>query len=215
MKRSRSPRYSDRSDYEADEAAPSSSTPQPVREDSFQYDVFLSFRGPDTRNSFTGHLYHTVQDKGIHTFIDSEELEKGQKVEELFGYIERFQIFVSIFSKGYADSEWCLKEISKMVESERLIIPVFFDVEPREVVVNLALSHLHSQDILKMEVVRKWSDALTAAGKFVGDEATQIKNIVKRILTEVNRAPLFIGSTHPIGIDSRIAELVEVLEVEA
>ncbi|KAF3772330.1 TMV resistance protein [Nymphaea thermarum] len=105
MKRSRSSRHSDRSVYDDDEAAPSLSSPPPVREDGFQYDVFLSFRGADTRKGFTSRLYQTLQDKGIHTFIDSEKLEKGQNVKELFGYIERSKIFVPIFSKGYADSE--------------------------------------------------------------------------------------------------------------
>ncbi|XP_031478185.1 uncharacterized protein LOC116249152 [Nymphaea colorata] len=228
MKRSRSPRYSDRSDYEEYEAASSSSSHPPVREDGFQYDVFLNFRGPDTRKGFTSHLYQTLQDKGIHTFIDSEELEKGQKVKELFGYIERSQIFVPIFSKGYADSEWCLKEIAKMVECKRLIIPVFFDIEPRDVrgqsgPFELAFTRYVENDKTNKEEVRKWRNALIEAGEVSGytlantcvDEATEIKKIVTRILTEVNRAPLFIGATHPIGLDSRIAELVEVLDVEA
>ncbi|XP_031478191.1 disease resistance protein TAO1-like [Nymphaea colorata] len=220
MKGSSSSRYSNGSDYEVDEAAPSSSSPPPVREDGFQYDVFLSFRGPDARKGFTSHLYRALQHKSIHTFIDSEELEKGQRVEELFGYVERSKIFVPIFSKGYADSEWCLKEIAKMVECKRLIIPVFFDVEPRDVRHQSgpfahAFTRYLENGMTNKEEARKWSDALTAAGKVVGDEATEIKKIVTRILTEVNRAPLFIGDTHPIGLDSRIKELVEVLDVEA
>ncbi|XP_031476718.1 disease resistance protein L6-like isoform X2 [Nymphaea colorata] len=228
MKRSSLPRYSDQSDYEDDEGAPSSSSPPPVGEDDFQYDVFLSFRGPDTRNGFTGHLHHAMQDKGIHTFIDSQELEKGQKVKELCRYIETSKIFVPIFSKGYADSEWCLKEITKMVECKRLIIPVFFDVEPRDVrgqsgPFEPAFTRYGKNDITNKEEVRKWRNALTEAGEISGytlangcvDEATEIKKIVTRILTEVNSAPLFIGDTHPIGLDSRIAELVEVLELES
>ncbi|XP_031476711.1 disease resistance protein RPV1-like isoform X2 [Nymphaea colorata] len=228
MKRSSLPRYSDQSDYEDDEAAPSPSSPPPVGEDDFQYDVFLSFRGPDTRNGFTGHLHHAMQDKGIHTFIDSQELEKGQKVKELFRYIETSKIFVPIFSKGYADSEWCLKEITKMVECKRLIIPVFFDVEPRDVrgqsgPFEPAFTRYGKNDITNKEEVRKWRNALTEVGEVSGytlangcvDEATEIKKIVTRILTEVNNAPLFIGDTHLIGLDSRIAELVEVLELES
>ncbi|XP_031476713.1 TMV resistance protein N-like isoform X2 [Nymphaea colorata] len=227
MKRSRSPRYSDWSDYEDAEEAPSSSSTPPVREDGFQYDVFLSFRGPDTRNRFTGHLYQALQDKGIHTFIDSEKLEKGQKVEKLFGYIERSKIFVPIFSKGYADSEWCLKEITKMVECKRLIIPVFFDVEPRDVrglsgPFEPAFTRYGGNYITNKEEVRKWRNALIEAGKVSGYnlantdgyEARLIKLIVKRILTEVNKTPLFVAK-HRVGLDSRVAELVEMLKVDA
>ncbi|XP_049932163.1 uncharacterized protein LOC126409803 isoform X2 [Nymphaea colorata] len=103
---------SERSD--SDDGKDDASPPPPVREDGFQYDVFLSFRGPDTRKGFTGHLYQALKEKGIITFIDSETLEKGQNVEELYGCIERSKILVPIFSKGYADSKWCLKEIHKM-----------------------------------------------------------------------------------------------------
>ena len=35
----------------------------------WNYDVFLSFRGEDTREGFTSHLYKALCDKGINTFI--------------------------------------------------------------------------------------------------------------------------------------------------
>uniref|UniRef100_F6HS39 ADP-ribosyl cyclase/cyclic ADP-ribose hydrolase n=1 Tax=Vitis vinifera TaxID=29760 RepID=F6HS39_VITVI len=44
---------------------------------SRNYDVFLSFRGGDTRRNFTDHLYTTLTASGIQTFRDDEELEKG------------------------------------------------------------------------------------------------------------------------------------------
>ena len=43
-----------------------------------KYDVFLSFRGEDTRNKFMGHLYEALIQKGIATFKDDEKLEKGK-----------------------------------------------------------------------------------------------------------------------------------------
>ncbi|KAF3774046.1 Disease resistance protein [Nymphaea thermarum] len=106
-----------------------------------------------------------------------------------------------------------------MVECKRLIIPVFFDVEPRDVHAQsgpfeLAFTRYNENDIRNKEEVRKWRNALIEAGEVSGDEATQIKSIVKRILSKVNMAPLFIGATYPVGLGSPIAELVEVLEVE-
>uniref|UniRef100_A0A7N2R369 TIR domain-containing protein n=1 Tax=Quercus lobata TaxID=97700 RepID=A0A7N2R369_QUELO len=46
----------------------------------WKYDVFLSFRGEDTRNNFTDHLYAALQRKGIVTFRDEEGLEKGESI---------------------------------------------------------------------------------------------------------------------------------------
>ncbi|GMP65066.1 hypothetical protein CsSME_00026029 [Camellia sinensis var. sinensis] len=44
------------------------------------YDVFLSFRGKDTRDNFISHLYAALALKGIHTFKDDEKLERGKEI---------------------------------------------------------------------------------------------------------------------------------------
>jgi len=46
----------------------------------FTYHVFLSFRGSDTRSGFTGNIYRTLRDKGIHTFIDDRELQGDDRI---------------------------------------------------------------------------------------------------------------------------------------
>ena len=46
------------------------------------YDVFLSFRGEDTRRSFTGNLYNYLEKRGIHTFIGDYDFERREKEEE-------------------------------------------------------------------------------------------------------------------------------------
>ena len=48
----------------------------------WNYDVFLSFRGEDTRNNFTGHLYKALHDQGFNTFIRSEERRVGKECLE-------------------------------------------------------------------------------------------------------------------------------------
>ncbi|KAI6668610.1 hypothetical protein NL676_010842, partial [Syzygium grande] len=45
-----------------------------------EYDVFLSFRGPDTRNTFTDFLYVFLSKAGIRVFMDDEELRPGEKI---------------------------------------------------------------------------------------------------------------------------------------
>lgn len=106
----------------------------------FQYDVFLSFRGEDTRNNFTG-LFHYILDlHGIRAaYFDEQDLDRGEKIDKILQVMGRYRIFLPIFSKNYAESKWCLKEVAKMVECcfdgghERRIIPVFFDVDPTNV----------------------------------------------------------------------------------
>uniref|UniRef100_A0A5K0Y1D7 ADP-ribosyl cyclase/cyclic ADP-ribose hydrolase n=2 Tax=Nymphaea colorata TaxID=210225 RepID=A0A5K0Y1D7_9MAGN len=94
-------------------AGPSTKIPE---QDSMNFYVVISFRGEDTRKGFTSHLHKELRSRGITTFIDSERLEKGPRINDLFKCIEESKIFVPIFSKNYADSTWCLKEIAKMVD---------------------------------------------------------------------------------------------------
>jgi len=51
------------------EAGASSDNPPGVK-----YQVFLSFRGPDTHRKFTNTLCHGMTDAGIRIFVDDEEL---------------------------------------------------------------------------------------------------------------------------------------------
>ena len=103
----------------------------------WKYDVFLSFRGEDTRKNFTDHLYVALQEKGIFTFRDEEELEKGKSLRELLKAIEESQFAIVIFSKNYASSTWCLDELVKIVKCKEemglIVLPVFYDVNPSDV----------------------------------------------------------------------------------
>ena len=105
---------------------------------TFKYDVFLSFRGTDTRKSFIGHLYQALQDKGIYTYKDDERITKGKMVSDnLLESIEDSRFYIVVFSKNYASSSWCLKELVKIMEchntKKHIAYPVFLDVEPTEV----------------------------------------------------------------------------------
>ncbi|XP_076902003.1 uncharacterized protein LOC143556613 [Bidens hawaiensis] len=105
---------------------------------SFKYDVFLSFRGEDTRKTFVDHLYHALHDKGIITYKDDEEIEEGKRIsDELITAIEDPRFHIIVFSKNYASSSWCLHELVKIMECQKMIdhiaYPIFYDVEPTEV----------------------------------------------------------------------------------
>ena len=108
------------------------SKPQP------EYDVFLSFRGEDTRCKFTDHLYHALVDKEIITFRDDKELKMGEPISlELLEAIEKSRIAVIIFSENYASSTWGLEELTKIDECRDrgilIVLPIFYHVEPTDV----------------------------------------------------------------------------------
>ncbi|RXI06342.1 hypothetical protein DVH24_018384 [Malus domestica] len=104
---------------------------------SWKYDVFLSFRGEDTRTNFTDHLYKGLVDKGIHTFID-RQLSRGEEISPaLLKAIEESRISLVIFSKSYASSRCCLDELVKILQcresKKQIVLPVFYKVDPSHV----------------------------------------------------------------------------------
>ena len=71
----------------------------------WKYDVFLSFRGEDTRKNFTDHLYATLKQKGIITFRDDKNLNRGEPISpELLKAIEESMFAIVILFKNYASS---------------------------------------------------------------------------------------------------------------
>ncbi|KAL7618334.1 hypothetical protein Lser_V15G03480 [Lactuca serriola] len=103
-----------------------------------RYDVFLSFRGVDTRHSFTDHLHEALIDANINTFLDDEEIETGEDLKpELESAIKASRASVIVLSKNYASSTWCLDELVLILEqrmtSNHIVIPIFYHVEPTHV----------------------------------------------------------------------------------
>ena len=151
-----------------------SSSSTPIR--PWDYDVFLSFRGEDTRTNFISHLYAALIRAGILTFRDDEELSRGEKISsELIRAIEKSRCALVILSENYAYSRWCLEELAKIMECRiemgLLIFPVFYHVDP---------SHVRKQwgsygDALENHernrfdgVKQRWRVALTEVGNLAG-----------------------------------------------
>jgi len=103
-----------------------------------KYEVFLSFRGEDTRSSFTSHLHASLQNAGIKVFKDDDSLQRGDHIStSLLLSIDRSQISLIVFSTNYAGSRWCLEELVQIMKCHRfgaqLVLPVFYHVDPSEV----------------------------------------------------------------------------------
>ncbi len=96
-----------------------------------KFDVFLNHRGPDVKESFASHLHQALQEAGCRPFLDKPDIEKGQRGQtKIYEALRGASVHVAIFSKQYADSDYCLDELCEMLESKKLIIPVFYDVSP-------------------------------------------------------------------------------------
>ncbi|GAU10082.1 hypothetical protein TSUD_422270, partial [Trifolium subterraneum] len=107
-------------------------------QDSFTYDVYISFRGEDTRYGFTGHLIDALNRRGIHTFTDDAMIHQGVEIgPSLVKAIKESRIAIIVFSNNYASSAWCLDDLAKIIECRRrndlVVLPVFYDVDPSDV----------------------------------------------------------------------------------
>ena len=144
----------------------------------FKYDVFLSFRGSDTRKNFTDHLYAALKQKGILTFKDDEKLERGTFISsKLLRAIEEFRFAIVVISQDYASSSWCLVELAKIVEcmekARLIVLPVFHYIDPSDVrnlrkTFGEAFAKHEERDEDNIEEVHRWKAALTKVASIAG-----------------------------------------------
>ncbi|XP_038711060.1 TIR-only protein-like [Tripterygium wilfordii] len=96
-------------------------------------DVFINHRGIDTKRTIAGLLYDHLRRLGLHPFLDSKNMEPGDKLfDEIDSAIRRSKIAVAVFSPRYCDSYFCLHELALIMESKKRVIPVFCDVKPSQ-----------------------------------------------------------------------------------
>ncbi|KAM7474156.1 hypothetical protein LguiB_021399 [Lonicera macranthoides] len=189
---------------------------------SDRYDVFLSFRGKDTRKSFTDHLYTALVQQGFRTFRDDDEAERGENLKlELEKAIRQSKISIIVISKDYASSPWCLDELVIILEQRRdighVVLPVFYDVDPSQVRKQTggtaeAFARYEKQfeeqtdQDKKTKVMKKikgWSIT------FCRHEAKFIQKIIKVIREKLRSATLDVAPYTEVGIDSR-AKLINL-----
>ncbi|XP_042979966.1 disease resistance protein RUN1-like [Carya illinoinensis] len=155
----------------------------------WKYDVFLSFRGEDTRNNFTAHLYVALVQKGINTYKDDDKLK-----EEL------------------AMTIGCRKT------KQQEVLPVFYDVNPTEVryqreSFRKSLARLKAR--LKDETkVQRWKATLTEVvglSEFTLGDRNKfefIQKVVLEVSRSVNCKYLMTNvSKHLVGMQSRVQDI--------
>ncbi|XP_048133959.1 TMV resistance protein N-like [Rhodamnia argentea] len=187
-----------------------------------EYDVFLNFRGPDTRLNFTDYLYHAMDGAGIRVFRDDEEIRKGEAIKgELERAIKSSAICIAIFSRNYASSAWCLRELAYMVNCKAKILPIFFDVEPKDVKLK---TELYQEDLQKheeqlgSEVVQRWKDALMGVARIKGwdlkdtGQGKLIKSIVAEVSNKLNKGDKKLPDSL-VGIKDPVEDVMHLIDV--
>ncbi|KAL4561537.1 hypothetical protein LXL04_033704 [Taraxacum kok-saghyz] len=207
-------------------SSPSSS----IDGDEYEYDVFLSFKGLDTRNSFTNHLCSALKRANITTFMDDDEiLKEGDLKLEWERVIKAARASVIVLSETYASSTWCLNELVMILKehmtSNHIVIPIYYHVDPSHVRKQIhsfgdAMAHYkHTMELetnenkrsQRAQKIDQWSKALTKVAELVGwdvkgwRETEFIDEIVKDVCRRLHissRGPLpqLIGMDYSINL---------------
>ncbi|MED6161373.1 hypothetical protein PIB30_060186 [Stylosanthes scabra] len=199
---------------------------------AWTYDMFISFRGQDTRYSFTGYLYEALCNKGIHTFIDDEELPKGDEITpSLLSTIQDSRIAIVVLSLNYAAASFCLDELVQILhciqENHRLVLPIFYKIDPfdiRHLNKSFGEAMAKHEERFKndMNKVQKWKKALHQVANLSGYhfkygdgyEHKFVRNIVEDISRKIRRVPLLVAD-YPVGLESRVSEVISLLEIDS
>ncbi|GJU46839.1 NB-ARC domains-containing protein [Tanacetum coccineum] len=190
----------------------------------WKYDVFVSFRGEDIRKNFMDHLFKAFKQKGIRAFRDDNELPKGEEISpHLYKAIEESRFLIVIFSKEYASSSWCLRELVKILECKQTEHPkhevriIFYDVKP-DVVRKQKISYeeaFRNHEVSHCADVGIWKKALSMAADLSGYDLQDMTNgyesefidrISKDIFLKLCDGPLHVGK-NLVAIDSYFDKL--------
>ncbi|KAK9995061.1 hypothetical protein SO802_024764 [Lithocarpus litseifolius] len=194
------------------------------------YEVFLSFRGEDTRNGFTSHLYTALDQKGIYTFIDDEKIERGKSISPtLMKAINESRVAIVILSKNYAFSTWCLEELEEIIgcitKTGMTVLPIFYYVDPSSVRKQIGTFKQafdeHEQRFKEnIEKVQKWRAILKEVANTSGwhlpksTETKVIQEIVQEIVNKLS-STYIVDTKGLIGINCRGEELKPLLDLES
>ncbi|KHN46568.1 TMV resistance protein N [Glycine soja] len=193
-----------------------------------RYDVFINFRGEDTRFAFTGHLHKALCNKGIRAFMDENDIKRGDEIRAtLEEAIKGSRIAITVFSKDYASSSFCLDELATILgcyrEKTLLVIPVFYKVDPSDV---RRLQGSYAEGLARLEErfhpnMENWKKALQKVAELAGHhfkdgagyEFKFIRKIVDDVFDKINKAEASIYvADHPVGLHLEVEKIRKLLE---
>ncbi|CAL1363870.1 unnamed protein product [Linum trigynum] len=191
----------------------------------WEHDVFLCFRGADTRHGFTSHLMAALSDKQIKAFIDGK-LRKTECIDELLSILQKSALSIVIFSENFADSTWCLEEVAMIARRyEKFghrVLPVFYKVDPSDVAGDsgryaAAIDHKHGASRY-LEDRKRWKVGLKTVANCVGHTSQSIEiesDLIREVVNDVQRQLTDMSPSimpdNLVGIDSRIMGIKQLL----
>ncbi|KAK2995261.1 hypothetical protein RJ640_028931 [Escallonia rubra] len=140
------------------------------------HDVFICFRGIDSRDEFVDYLVESLKRADIVPFTDIIT-EKGFSIRaQLLAAIEESRSSIIVMSERFASSTWCLVELEEILKKKRTsgypVMPIFYRVNPSNVRKQedkfaQALAEHEEREEDKVQV-DKWKHALAEFGDLVG-----------------------------------------------
>ncbi|XP_056846228.1 disease resistance protein RML1A isoform X2 [Raphanus sativus] len=193
----------------------------------WKYDVFLSFRGEDTRKNIVSHLHKELVNRGIVAFKDDKRLEMGDSIsQEITRAIQESRSALVILSKTYTSSRWCLDELLMIMDlhlkNGMKVVPVFYGVDPSHVRHQTGSFTLEKYQGSEMaNKVSNWREALTQVASLVGkdsetceNEASMVEEIVEAISNHVFvMQPVDFSDL--VGMDEHMERLKTLLRMES
>ncbi|XVF81827.1 hypothetical protein PTKIN_Ptkin15bG0187300 [Pterospermum kingtungense] len=193
-----------------------------------KYQVFLSFRGEDTRHNFTSHLLKALKDRGISVYFDEEKLETGEELSPaLLTAVAESQIAVVILSKDYASSSWCLRELFEIMEwykkGQLVVVPVFYHIPPSDVrkhCGNLKKSFYKHHRQKPANEVQRWKSSFAEVGTLKGwhiegnssdrYDYEHIENIIEDVIKKLNSKSCR-GPEEFVGLDAQKKKILKLI----
>ncbi|EFH41578.1 transmembrane receptor [Arabidopsis lyrata subsp. lyrata] len=191
-----------------------------------QYQVFINFRGEKLRDGFLGFLVDALLKENVNVFIDDHEL-RGRDLDHLFSRIEESRVALTIFSKNFTESRWCLDELAKIREcvdqGSLTVIPIFFkmktdDVKKLKGKFGDNFRDLKSTHRGEPENFRRWKEALIFVSEKAGlsssrysrqnDLVSTIVEEVKKVLNDIAEMERQIVDVKRKNLAARTDELI-------
>ncbi|GLJ53891.1 hypothetical protein SUGI_1151170 [Cryptomeria japonica] len=190
------------------------------------YDVFINHRGPDVKETLASSIYNLLADMKVAAFLDSEELDYGDFLPTAIeAAIRGATLHIAIFSKRYAESPWCLAELSSMLKSGAKIVPVFYHVEPNDLryVAKGTYADYFERHEEKCryspQKLKEWKEALSEVSFYSGeiiknddDEVRLLKNIVNIVLKEISNVSLVVAK-YPVGLNEAVEDFENTVQL--
>ncbi|KAK8577120.1 hypothetical protein V6N13_122115 [Hibiscus sabdariffa] len=194
-----------------------------------KHQVFLSFRGEDTRLNFTAFLLEKLKATGMNVFFDEDTLEKGELLSPALSQgIAASNLSIILLSPDYASSKSCLAELSEIMHHKatrgHIVLPIFYHVDPSHVR-NLGGSFkksFYDHESKRLHQVQRWKTAFAEVGKLKGwhieggkfdkPEPDYIKDIVGYVIKKARSSRSKSDSEEYVGIDYQKETILKLIE---